>query len=77
MYPAKVSIEQTSSEKAAKYKTSIASGESLIDLSGGFGIDDYYFSTVFQKVIHCEINSKLSALVTHNYKKLNRNLSLI
>ena len=44
LYPAKISIEQTSSEKTAAYKASIVSGESLIDLTGGFGVDDYFFS---------------------------------
>ena len=44
IYPTKISIEQTSSEKTASYKASIVSGDSLIDLTGGFGVDDYYFS---------------------------------
>ena len=35
-YPPKVSIEQTSSETAAKYKASLVSGKSLLDLTGGF-----------------------------------------
>ncbi len=70
LYPSKISVEQTSSEKTAKYKASIVSGNSLIDLSGGFGIDDYYFAKNFQKVIHCEINEDLSKIVAHNYKQL-------
>lgn len=73
VYPSKVSIEQTSSEIAAKYKASIISGDSLIDLSGGFGIDDFYFSTAFKKVVHCEINTSLSEIVKHNYNQLNKN----
>ncbi|WP_445710238.1 THUMP-like domain-containing protein [Flavobacterium sp.] len=72
IYPPKVSIEQTSSERAAKYKSSIIEGENLIDLSGGFGIDDYYFSSVFKNVIHCEINEELSSIVSHNYKQLKK-----
>ncbi len=72
LYPSKVSVEQTSSEKAAKYKASLISGEKLIDLSGGFGIDDYYFSTVFQKVVHCEINPELSFIVKHNFEQLGK-----
>jgi hypothetical protein len=72
IYPPKVSIEQTSSEKAAKYKSSIIEGENLIDLSGGFGIDDYYFSSVFKNVIHCEISEELSFIVSHNYKQLKK-----
>jgi hypothetical protein len=56
IYPSKISIEQTSSEKTASYKSSIVSGESLIDLTGGFGVDDYYFAKKIKTVAHCEIN---------------------
>jgi hypothetical protein len=38
IYPSKISIEQTSSQKTAEYKASLVSGESLIDLTGGFGV---------------------------------------
>ena len=71
LYPSKTSVEQTSSEKTAKYKASLVNGDTLIDLSGGFGIDDFYFAKSFNKVIHCEINEDLSQIVQHNYKQLN------
>lgn len=71
IYPEKISIEQTSSEKTAQYKATIVSGKSLIDLSGGFGIDDYYFSKQVEKVVHCEINPELSAVTKHNFDKLS------
>ena len=71
IYPSKISIEQTSSEKTASYKASIISGESLIDLTGGFGVDDYYFAKKIKKVAHCEINPILSNLVKHNFEQLN------
>lgn len=71
IYPSKISIEQTSSEQTALYKTSIISGESLIDLTGGFGVDDYYFAKKIKKVAHCEINPQLSNIVKHNFKQLN------
>jgi hypothetical protein len=70
IYPDKISIEQTSSETTAKYKASLVSGEKLIDCTGGFGIDDYYFSKQFKTVIHCELNSDLSQIVKHNFKVL-------
>ena len=70
IYPGKVSVEQTSSEKTAAYKASLISGESLIDLTGGFGVDDYYFSKKFKDVAHCEINEELSAIVKHNFEQL-------
>ena len=70
VYPEKISIEQTSSEKTAKYKANLVSGESLIDLTGGFGIDDYYFSKKVSRVVHCEINPELSEIAKHNFEKL-------
>jgi hypothetical protein len=70
IYPGKVSVEQTSSEKTASYKASLISGNTLIDLTGGFGVDDYYFSKKFKVVSHCEINEDLSAIVKHNFRQL-------
>jgi len=70
IYPSKISVEQTSSEKTAAYKASLISGKSLIDLTGGFGVDDYYFSKRFEKVTHCEINKDLSEIVKHNFEQL-------
>ncbi|SHH02944.1 THUMP-like domain-containing protein [Flavobacterium defluvii] len=70
IYPSKISVEQTSSEKTAAYKASLISGESLIDLTGGFGVDDFYFSQKFKTIAHCEINEDLSAIVKHNFEQL-------
>lgn len=78
IYPSKISVEQTSSEKTAEYKASLFEGESIIDLTGGFGIDDYYFSKRFQTVVHCEINSELSEIVKHNFEALKvKNINCI
>ncbi|MDX1317365.1 MAG: class I SAM-dependent methyltransferase, partial [Xanthomarina gelatinilytica] len=41
-YPNKLNIEQTSSEITAKYKANLISGNSIIDLTGGFGVDSFY-----------------------------------
>jgi 16S rRNA G966 N2-methylase RsmD len=70
IYPSKISVEQTSSEKTALYKSRIVTGENLIDLTGGFGIDDYYFSKKIKNITHCEINTELSSIVQHNCKQL-------
>jgi hypothetical protein len=70
VYPSKTSVEQTSSEITAEYKSSMVWGESLIDLTGGFGVDDYYFSKKIKTVAHCEINPELSEIVSHNFEKL-------
>jgi hypothetical protein len=70
VYPSKVSVEQTSSEATAQYKSGLVSGNSLIDLTGGFGIDDFYFAKQITNVIHCEMNAKLSATAKHNFSVL-------
>ncbi|MBI9042648.1 class I SAM-dependent methyltransferase [Lutibacter sp.] len=69
-YPNKLNIEQTSSEITANYKANLVSGSSLIDLTGGFGIDTYYFSKKIKNSTHCEINNDLSEIVSHNYQQL-------
>lgn len=72
IYPTKLNIEQTSSESTASYKANLILGESLIDLTGGFGIDDFYFAKKFKKVVHCELNTELSEKVDHNKTVLNQ-----
>lgn len=70
LYPPNLNLEQTSSEITANYKASLVKGDLLMDLTGGFGIDDFYFSKSFNKVIHCELNKELSDLASHNFKAL-------
>lgn len=70
VYPSKVSMEQTSSEKTASYKAEIISGNSIIDLTGGFGADDFYFAKRFKTVFYCEMNFDLYNIVKHNFEQL-------
>lgn len=72
-YPPVLSIEQTSSEITAKYKSKLAKGNTLIDITGGFGVDTYFFAKKVKEVTHCEINPKLSAIAQHNAKALQAN----
>lgn len=69
-YPNKLNIEQTSSEITANYKSDLISGETFIDITGGFGVDAYFFSQKVAKITHCEIAEDLSAMVSHNFKQL-------
>lgn len=69
-FPNKLNIEQSSSEKTALYKANLVSGEKLIDISGGFGVDTFYFSKKMNSVIHCEINSNLSEIAQYNFNQL-------
>lgn len=71
-YPNKLHIEQTSSEATARYKAQMVSGKSLADLTGGFGVDCYFFSERMDAVTHCEINPELSEIATHNFNILGK-----
>ncbi len=69
-YPPLISVEQCSSEITAAYKAGLATGESLIDLTGGFGVDSFYYAKAGKKVTHCEINPELSQIAQQNAKVL-------
>ncbi|NNF76349.1 MAG: class I SAM-dependent methyltransferase [Flavobacteriaceae bacterium] len=69
-YPNKKRLEQSSSELTANYKSKVFSGQSLIDLTGGFGIDAYFFSKVFRSVTYCETDAELSTIAAHNFSVL-------
>ncbi|WP_074410244.1 THUMP-like domain-containing protein [Aquimarina megaterium] len=71
-YPPTLNLEQTSSEVTALYKSKLVSGASLIDLTGGFGIDDYFFAKRIASVIHCELNASLSEIASHNFEILEQ-----
>lgn len=72
-YPALLSIEQCSSEPTAAYKAGLAIGNTLIDLTAGFGVDSYFFSKKVDEVYSCEINSELSSISAHNVRVFNTN----
>lgn len=77
-YPSKISIEQSSSEITAEYKSKIVFGNSILDITGGFGVDCFYFSKNFKEVIHCEINKQLSKIVKYNCQQLEvKNITTI
>lgn len=69
-YPKPINIEQTSSELTAHHKSTLISGESLIDLTGGLGVDAYFFSKKIDQVTHCEIDKELSSIVVHNFSQM-------
>ncbi|WP_343559470.1 hypothetical protein [Sphingobacterium sp.] len=71
-FPAKLNLEQCSSEKTALFKSSlIQEGTRLIDATSGFGVDSFYFSTRAKQVISCELNPDLAQISSHNAKVLS------
>lgn len=72
-YPKKTNIEQCSSEITAAYKAEIVGGKSLLDLSGGYGVDSVFFSKKMQEVWHTEIDQELSEIAAYNFDQLGAN----
>lgn len=66
IFPPLINLAQTSSEITANYKSKLLQGESIIDLTGGFGVDAYYLAKKFKKVFHLEHNAELSELAKYN-----------
>lgn len=75
VYPPGVNLEQSSSEQTAAFKASVLSEQSsatnsIIDLTGGFGIDSYFFSKKFDRITYVEPNSELLDYAKHNHTEL-------
>ncbi len=84
LFPPSLSIEQASSESTAEYKASLLNesdnddntdleNQILVDLTGGMGVDSYYFSKKVRKVIYIEQNELLASIAKHNFEKLGAN----
>ncbi len=71
LYPVRLSLEQSSSQITALHKSKQITGNTLFDLTGGFGIDSYFLSQSFEKTIYVERNKELCSIAKHNFKALN------
>ena len=70
IYPPKISMEQCSSEKTAKYKAKQVKGKRFADLTGGFGIDFSYMARNFVEAYYIERNKTLCDIATANFSLL-------
>jgi len=70
LYPKKIHLEQSSSEATALYKSHLVSGKSLLDMTGGFGVDTTSFSAKIGTVFYCETNEELTRITSHNFEQL-------
>ena len=66
-YPVRLSCEQCSSELAARYKASLVNGETMVDLTGGYGVDTFFFSDSFSSIDYVEQNEELCRIAEHNF----------
>lgn len=61
-------FEQASSEATAKYKASLISGQTLVDLTAGAGIDAYYLAANFEHILLLETHPERAALLRWNFR---------
>ncbi|HCT93883.1 MAG: hypothetical protein A2X19_05190 [Bacteroidetes bacterium GWE2_39_28] len=70
IYTGSLSTEQCSSSKTAIYKQNYCKNGIVADLTGGMGIDSYFFSKVNKKVIYIEKNRDLFNATVNNFQEL-------
>jgi hypothetical protein len=75
VYPPQMNLEQSSSEASAAFKTGyvarVAGGRNLlVDLTGGFGVDSFFFSRSFREVRFVEPDPNLLQIARHNHHVL-------
>jgi len=71
LYPPHLSMEQCSSEQTARYKAQLArsitcSHRTLVDLTGGLGVDFAFMAPTFERTIYVERQPLLCQLARHN-----------
>lgn len=77
-YPAKLSMEQCSSEETAKYKAEIVkrilpnadNRAKMVDLTGGYGVDFSYIAPLFRHATYVEKLECLCDIARHNFPLL-------
>ena len=74
--PTALSLEQCSSEATAQYKAGLVSRtvstppETILDITGGLGVDSWAFSQVAERVVYFERDAELAAAAARNFARL-------
>ncbi|GAB3551363.1 SAM-dependent methyltransferase [Spirosoma fluminis] len=71
VFPPALSVEQASSERTAAYKASLVSGDRLLDVTGGMGVDSWAFASQVKQVIYVEQQPPLAELAAYNLSVLD------
>lgn len=76
IFPVRLSAEQCSSSLTAEYKASLAEriagrGFRLADLTGGLGVDSWFFSLKAEEVLYNEMQPTLCEAARHNFAALD------
>ena len=85
-YPVRLSCEQCSSELTARYKAHIIessnpqifqySNRKCLDLTGGYGVDTFFLSELFEETDYVEQNAELCRIAEHNKEIKNEKLKI-
>ena len=78
VYPPRLSMEQCSSEETARYKAGVAAGlaalcggkGSMMDITGGFGVDFSFMAPLFARAVYVERQQGLCDIVRNNLRVL-------
>lgn len=70
VFPPHLSIEQCSSQTTAQYKAPLVVGDTMADLTGGFGVDFTFMSRSVRKAVFVERNLLLCEIARHNFPLL-------
>lgn len=70
VYPVHLSMEQCSSEATARYKASLVEGDSLLDITGGFGVDCAWMSRGVARAVMVERQAPLCDIARYNFSLL-------
>ena len=76
-YPQRLSLEQCSSEWTARYKATLVSGSTLVDLTGGMGVDCSFLSDAFAQTTYVEQSTQLCQLAQNNFSALHKTIRVI
>lgn len=78
LYPPKSNLEQSSSQSTAEYKRQLINKpiQSIIDITGGFGVDLFFLSEESQHSVYCDTNEALASLALNNFYQLGRNIEV-
>ena len=73
LFPRHLSMEQCSSEFTAQYKSTLASGGTMVDLTAGLGVDCSFLARNFDTVHYVERQEELCELARNNFPRLGLN----
>jgi 16S rRNA G966 N2-methylase RsmD len=76
IFPTGLAYEQCSSQSTAMYKASLVSGDSLIDITGGTGVDSWALAQQFEAATYCERQVELCEIAIHNFSRIATNISV-